>query len=122
MFPDELSDITSSPNSWIICSAGRASMVNIGGKDVTERYALAAGTVYLGPAAYELVKENKMKKGDVLTVAQLAGASAARASCSIPVSCGLLQKQHSSCKAWPAWLRLGNAMSDPCIYVLVGRT
>ena len=51
-------------------------MINIGGKETTERYALAAGKVFLGPAAYELVKQNKMKKGDVLTVAQLAGTSA----------------------------------------------
>ena len=81
MIPDQLSGIPSPTMSWIMCRAGRASMVNIGGKEVTERYALAAGKVYLGPAAYELVKENKMKKGDVLTVAQLAGAPAAHASC-----------------------------------------
>ena len=48
---------------------------------MTERYALAAGMVYLGPAAFELVKQNKMKKGDVLTVAQLAGASVVSIIC-----------------------------------------
>ncbi len=63
---------------------------------MTERYALAAGKVYLGPAAYELVKQNKMKKGDVLTVAQLAGASASRLSYIIPVECGQHQ-MHRSC-------------------------
>ena len=56
-------------------------MVNIGGKETTERYALAAGMVFLGPAAYELVKQNKIKKGDVLTVAQLAGAPAVSITC-----------------------------------------
>ena len=55
-------------------------MVNTAGKDITKRYASAAGSVYLGPAAYELVQQNRMKKGDVLTVSQLAGAPAANAS------------------------------------------
>ena len=66
-------------------------MVNTAGKDITYRYALAAGKVHLGPKAYELVKQNKLKKGNVLTVAQLAGVSAADASAIPPGTCGLLQ-------------------------------
>ena len=61
--------------STLACSAGRASMVDIRGKDDTHRYALASGKVYLGQTAYELVRDNQLKKGDVLTVAQLAGVS-----------------------------------------------
>ena len=50
-------------------------MVDIRGKEDTHRYALASGKVYLGQTAYELVRDNQLKKGDVLTVAQLAGVS-----------------------------------------------
>lgn len=50
-------------------------MVDIRGKKDTHRYALASGRVYLGQTAYELVRDNQLKKGDVLTVAQLAGVS-----------------------------------------------
>ena len=65
-------------------------MVNTGGKEDTYRYALAAGHIYLGPAAYELVKQNRMMKGDVLTVAKLAGMDAAPCSLSLVTRCWYL--------------------------------
>ena len=48
-------------------------MVDVGGKSDTARVAIASGRVMLGKAAFELVKENKIAKGDVLTTAKLAG-------------------------------------------------
>ncbi|CAH1790944.1 unnamed protein product [Owenia fusiformis] len=57
---------------------GKANMVNVGNKDDTHRVAIAKGTIVLGEKAYHLVRENKMKKGDVLTVAQIAGIMAAK--------------------------------------------
>lgn len=42
-------------------------------KAPTTRVARACATVRIGPAAFELVKRNEMQKGDVLSVAQLAG-------------------------------------------------
>ncbi|KAI8477673.1 Molybdenum cofactor synthesis protein 1, partial [Branchiostoma belcheri] len=57
---------------------GAAKMVDVGHKDNTRRTALAAAAVMLGADAFALVKDNKMKKGDVLTVAQLAGIMAAK--------------------------------------------
>ncbi|XP_059145505.1 molybdenum cofactor biosynthesis protein 1-like [Physella acuta] len=59
-------------------SSGRAVMVDVGGKGTSLREARAQGVVLLGPEAARLVAENKMKKGDVLTVAQLAGIMAAK--------------------------------------------
>jgi molybdenum cofactor biosynthesis enzyme len=56
------------------CSSGKASMVDVGGKASTSRVAVASGRVLLGPEAFGLVQANQMKKGDVMTVAQLAGA------------------------------------------------
>jgi len=53
-------------------------MVDIRGKADTHRCALASGKVYLGQTAYELVRDNQLKKGNVLTVAQLAGVSPIR--------------------------------------------
>lgn len=56
------------------CSSGKASMVDVGGKASTSRVAVASGRILLGPEVFGLVQANQMKKGDVMTVAQLAGA------------------------------------------------
>ena len=53
-------------------------MVNVGGKDETERIARAKGQVVLKPATVEQIRLGLMKKGDVLTVAQIAGIQAAK--------------------------------------------
>lgn len=57
---------------------GRARMVDVGDKGVTHRTAVAAGRVLLNRAAFELVRSGGMKKGDVLTVAQVAGIMGAK--------------------------------------------
>nr|XP_015092963.1 molybdenum cofactor biosynthesis protein 1 isoform X3 [Vicugna pacos] len=57
---------------------GRAAMVDVGGKPDTERVAVASAVVLLGPVAFRLVQENRLKKGDALVVAQLAGVQAAK--------------------------------------------
>lgn len=59
-------------------SAGRATMVDVGGKPETERVAVASAVVLLGPVAFKLVQQNQLKKGDALVVAQLAGVQAAK--------------------------------------------
>ncbi|XP_040501051.1 molybdenum cofactor biosynthesis protein 1 isoform X3 [Ursus maritimus] len=57
---------------------GRAAMVDVGRKPDTERVAVASAVVLLGPVAFRLVRENQLKKGDALVVAQLAGVQAAK--------------------------------------------
>ena len=57
---------------------GHAQMVDVGAKKDSNRLAVATAMVYLGPEAFHLVKENKIHKGDVLTVAQLAGIMASK--------------------------------------------
>jgi cyclic pyranopterin phosphate synthase len=57
---------------------GRARMVDVGGKEQTLREATAAGTVRLNAETFALVAEGKIKKGDVLAVAQVAGIMAAK--------------------------------------------
>ncbi|XP_060570592.1 molybdenum cofactor biosynthesis protein 1-like [Ruditapes philippinarum] len=58
--------------------SGSLNMVDIGSKGDSSRTAVAVGTIFLGQEAFNLVKENKMKKGDVLTVAKLAGITGAK--------------------------------------------
>lgn len=57
---------------------GRARMVDVGGKTVTERTATARGTVQLDPETFAAVIEGRMQKGDVLAVAQVAGIMGAK--------------------------------------------
>lgn len=58
--------------------SGKASMVDVGDKEISKRIARAKGTVNVGPTICRLIKENNVKKGDVFTVAQLAGIIAAK--------------------------------------------
>ena len=57
---------------------GNAKMVDVGDKDVTSREAVARGHVSIQPETLRLIKGGLMKKGDVLTIAQLAGIMGAK--------------------------------------------
>ncbi len=57
---------------------GNAVMVDVSDKDATERLAIAKGSVVMQPETLELIAEGSVKKGDVLTVAQLAGIMGAK--------------------------------------------
>ena len=73
---------------------GRATMVDVGDKAVTERVAVARGRVTMRPDTLDLIMEGGLKKGDVLAVAQVAGIMAAkRTSELIPLCHPLLLNQ-----------------------------
>jgi cyclic pyranopterin monophosphate synthase len=57
---------------------GNAAMVDVGDKDITERTATAAGTVTMAPETMKLIVDGGVKKGDVLSVARLAGIMGAK--------------------------------------------
>lgn len=57
---------------------GRARMVDVGAKADTERLAVARGRITMRPETLALVRGGAVKKGDVLTVAQIAGIQAAK--------------------------------------------
>ena len=57
---------------------GRARMVDVSAKAVTERRAVAEGTITMSRPAFALVKANRAAKGDVLAVAELAGVGGAK--------------------------------------------
>jgi len=59
-------------------AAGRPKMVDISGKPDTRREAIAKGIVRMQPATLDLIKKGKTAKGDVLSVAQLAGIMSAK--------------------------------------------
>ena len=59
-------------------AAGRARMVDVGAKDITERRAVAEGRVLMQPQTLELIRNAALKKGDVLVTAELAGVMAAK--------------------------------------------
>jgi cyclic pyranopterin phosphate synthase len=59
-------------------ATGRARQVDVGSKPVTLRVAEARGFVRLGSAAFKAVKQGRVKKGDPLQVARLAGIQAAK--------------------------------------------
>jgi cyclic pyranopterin phosphate synthase len=70
--------IPSMPKLSHLDGSGRAHMVDVGGKPDTERLAIAKGEVLMRPETLALIREGALKKGDVLTVAQLAGIMAAK--------------------------------------------
>lgn len=57
---------------------GQARMVDVGGKDVTERRARAEAVLRMQPATLELLLDGRAPKGDVLAAARLAGIQAAK--------------------------------------------
>jgi cyclic pyranopterin phosphate synthase len=58
--------------------SGSARMVDVGSKPVTDRIAVARGEVLMKPMTLALIQQGNLEKGDVLTVAQLAGVMAAK--------------------------------------------
>jgi cyclic pyranopterin phosphate synthase len=58
--------------------SGRAHMVDVGSKPDSERMAMAKGEVLMRLETFALIRDGAVKKGDVLTVAQVAGIMAAK--------------------------------------------
>ncbi len=70
---------------------GKARMVDVGEKPIQKRVAKAEGFIQLQPETIRLIEENQLKKGDVLTVTEIAGVQAAkRTSELIPLCHNLL--------------------------------
>lgn len=61
-----------------IDAAGEARMVEVGGKDITDRLGTAEGTILVAPATLALILGGNAKKGDVLGTARIAGIMAAK--------------------------------------------
>ena len=70
---------------------GRAKMVNVGEKPITQRVAVAAGRVLVNEHTFSLIRSGGLKKGDVLTVAQIAGVMGAKRSPDLIPMCHIVQ-------------------------------
>lgn len=75
----------SSPDSKMVCIAHPTQpksrgMVDVSGKEVTVRTARAAGSIYLGPEAFDALKRGACPKGDVLATAKVAAIQAVKST------------------------------------------
>jgi cyclic pyranopterin phosphate synthase len=70
---------------------GKANMVDVGSKPSQLRIAKASGFIKLSKEAIKLIKENNIKKGDVLTLAEVAGIQAAKRTSDLIPLCHPLQ-------------------------------
>jgi cyclic pyranopterin monophosphate synthase len=77
-----------------IDESGKAHMVDVGAKPVTERLAIARGEVVMKMETLALIRAGAIKKGDVLTVAQIAGITAAKRTSDLIPLCHPLPITH----------------------------
>lgn len=77
-------------------TSGAAHMVDVSGKDITARIAVAQGFVRMNATALDLVRQGTAKKGDVLGTARLAGIMAAKKCADLIPLCHPLPLSHVS--------------------------
>jgi len=78
---------------------GRARMVDVGDKPVSDRTAIARGAVRMSREAYDLVAGKGVPKGDVLTVAEVAGVMGAKRTGELVPLCHPLGLDHVQVEA-----------------------
>jgi cyclic pyranopterin monophosphate synthase len=59
-------------------AAGRAQMVDVGDKEVTRRVAIARGSIRMLPETLGVIREGRVKKGDVIAIARIAAIQGAK--------------------------------------------
>ena len=79
---------------------GRARMVDVGEKPLSKRTAVAAGRVLVNAETFALIRSGGMKKGDVLTVAQIAGVMGAKRTPDIIPMCHPILMDGINLKLW----------------------
>jgi cyclic pyranopterin phosphate synthase len=75
-------------------ASGAARMVDVGAKPDSERVAVAAGAVYMAAGTLALIRDGAIKKGDVLTIARIAGIMAAKRTSEIIPLCHPIALTH----------------------------
>jgi len=81
----------SKPKLSHVDESGKARMVDVGAKPVTERTAIARGEIVMQKSTLDLIQAGQIKKGDVLTLAQVAGIMAAKRTSDLIPLCHPLQ-------------------------------
>lgn len=80
--------------------AGRARMVDVGGKEITQRTAAARARVLVNEETFRLIRTGGIRKGDVLTVAQIAGIMAAKRTPELIPMCHPIQISGVDLRLW----------------------
>lgn len=99
---------------------GAARMVDVGAKPDTERVAVTGGAVYMQPETLRLIREGALKKGDVLTIARIAGIMAAKRTSELIPLCHPLPLTHIEVDL--TLDELNNAVQIRCIARTIGKT
>ena len=80
---------------------GRAKMVDVSRKAETLREAIVRGSIYMKPATFKKIMSGKISKGDVLSVAKVAGIMAAKRTSEIIPMCHPLNLSHVEVNFYP---------------------
>ncbi len=75
---------------------GNARMVDVSDKDITERVAIASGSIWVNQAVFDAIEAGKIAKGDVLAVATTAGIMGAKRTAELIPMCHVLPLSHLS--------------------------
>ena len=86
--------VTMSDHLTHVDESGNARMVDVGDKPNSERMAVAGGSVTMAPQTLELIRQGGFKKGDVLTVARIAGIMAAKRTADLIPLCHPIALTH----------------------------
>lgn len=100
--------------------AGNARMVDVGQKEITSREAVAAGRIYMSDTCFSMVQDGTMKKGDVLTVAQIAGIMGAKKTSDLIPLCHILAL--TKCAVTFSLIPEEHAIEARCLVRCQGRT
>ena len=87
MTPPRIRKAARRPRLSHVDAQGRARMVDVSAKAVTEREAVARGIVRMRPATLRLIRTGKIAKGEVLAVARIAGIMAAKRTADLIPMC-----------------------------------
>ena len=92
----KIRDLCSQTNDSLthVNEKGQAAMVNVSNKDVTTPSAMAQAVVEVGAHILDLIDQNSLKKGDVLTTAQVAGIMAAKRTSELIPLCHNIPLSH----------------------------
>ena len=82
------------PKFTHIDDEGQVRMVDVTAKKSTVRTAIAGGTIYMNPETFELIQHQKVKKGNVLETARIAGVMAAKKTSELIPMCHPLNITH----------------------------
>ena len=99
---------------------GQVRMVDVTGKDTTVRTAVAQGIVSMNPETFEMIQNQKVKKGNVIETARIAGIMAAKRTSDLIPMCHPLTITHVQIDFYPE--QTSNAIRIEAAVRIIGQT